>query len=87
MSQAALALALAAVVAAALPAPGLYVALGLGILAIGAGWAGYRRLGDPGFRRLAGAAAITVGAIGVALGALRVALVLVAIDHLDQLIR
>ena len=86
MSHVALVLALGAVVAAALPTPGLFAAIGLGLAAIGAGWAGYRRAGDPGFTRLAGATAITIGAMGAALGALRVVLVLAAIDRLGQLI-
>jgi hypothetical protein len=81
-----LGLAICAVVAAALPSPGLYVALGLGIAAVGAGWAGYRRTEDPGFTRLAGAAAITLGALGGLLGALRVVLVLAAIDRLARLL-
>lgn len=82
----ALGVALCAVVAAALPSPGLYVALGGGIAAIGVGWAGYRRAGDPGFARLAGAAAIAVGGLAGLLGALRIALVLAAIDHLAGLL-
>lgn len=81
-----LGIAVCAVVAAALPSPGLYVALGGGIAAIGAGWAGYRRAGDPGFARFAGAAAIAVGALAGLLGALRIALVLAAIDHLAGLL-
>jgi hypothetical protein len=86
MSHVALVLAVAAVIAAAVPAPGLFVAIGLGIAAIGAGWVGYRRAGAPGFTRLAGAAAITIGAMGAMLGTLRVVLALAAIDHLDHLI-
>ena len=74
MAHVALATALGALLAAASPSPGLFLAIGLGIAAIGAGWLGYRRSGDPGARRLAGAAAITVGVVGCLLGALRVAL-------------
>jgi len=86
MSHVALVLSVGAMIAAAVPAPGLFVAIGLGIAAIGAGWVGYRRAGDPGFVRLAGAAAITIGALGALLGTLRVGLALAAIDHLDRLI-
>jgi hypothetical protein len=86
MAHVALVAALAAVIAAAAPSPGLFLAIGLGIAAIGAGWIGYRRLEAPGFTRLAGAAAITAGAIGGLLGALRVVLALAAIDHLDRLL-
>jgi hypothetical protein len=78
--------AVAAVCAAALPSPGLFVAIGCGFAAIGTGWVAYRRCRDPGFRRLAGAAAIALGALGSLLGALRVALALAAIDHLDRML-
>jgi len=62
------------VIGAALPSPGLFAAIGLGIAAIGTGWLGHRRTGDQGFSRLAGAAAITMGAVGCLLGMLRVML-------------
>jgi len=86
MAHVALATALGALLAAALPSPGLFLAIGLGIAAIGTGWIGYRRSGDPGFTRLAGAAAVTIGAVGGLLGTLRVVLTLAAIDHLDRLL-
>jgi hypothetical protein len=86
MAHVALVIALGAVIAAAVPSPGLFLAIGLGIAAIGTGWLGYRRAGDPGFIRLAGAAAITVGGIAALLGMLRVALALAALDHLDRLL-
>jgi hypothetical protein len=85
MSRIALLVAAGAMVAAALPSPGLFIAIGLGIAAIGTGWIAFRRRG-PGFARLAGAAAVTVGALGCLLGALRVGLALAAIDHLDRLL-
>ena len=86
MGRIALALAVGAVIAAALPSPGLFLALGLGIAAIGLGWAGYGRRSEPGFARLAAAGAITVGAIGVLLGALRVVLALAAIRHIEHML-
>ena len=58
MQRLALAFALGAVVAAALPSPGLFLALGLGIAAIGTGWAGYAQRRAPGMARLMAAAAI-----------------------------
>jgi hypothetical protein len=85
MAHIALCVALCALLATALPSPGLFVAIGLGIAAIGTGWLGYRRRGAPGSGRLAGAAAITVGAMGCVLGMLRVVLALCAIDRLDHL--
>ena len=86
MVRIALIAAAGAVACAALPSPGLFAAIGLGIAAIGTGWLGYRRPGDPGFARLAGAAAVTVGAVGCLLGVLRVALALAAIDRVDRLL-
>ena len=86
MVRIALIAAAGAVACAALPSPGLFAAIGLGIAAIGTGWLGYRRPGAPGFARLAGAAAVTVGAVGCLLGALRVALALAAIDRVDHLL-
>jgi len=86
MVRLALVLAFAATAAAGLPAPGLYLALGLGLGAIGCGWIGFTRRSAPGASRLAAAAAITVGGIGVLLGAVRVAIVLAAIDRIDRLI-
>jgi len=86
MAYVALLAALGGLVAAASPSPGLFVAIGLGSAAIGLGWVGYRRSGDPGFRRLAGAAAVAVGVVGGLLGVLRVALALAALDHLDRML-
>ena len=87
MSTVALVLALAAAVAAALPWPGMFVAMGLGIASIGLGAVAYRQRSDPGARRLAGAAAIAVGTIGLALGSARFVLTLLAIDKLESLLR
>ena len=86
MSRLALSLAFGALVAAGLPSPGLFVAIGLGIAAIGCGWLGYTQRPAPGARRLAAAAAITVGAIGVLLGAARVVVTLMAIDRIDRML-
>jgi hypothetical protein len=85
MARVALALAAGALIGAALPSPGLFAALGLGIAAVGGGWVGYRRPG-PGFVRLAGAAAVALGAIACLLGALRVTLALAALDHIDRML-
>lgn len=78
--------AIGSLVAAALPSPGLFAALGLGIVAIGTGWVGFARREAPGAARIAAAAAITLGGLGLALGAIRVALVLLAISHVDGLL-
>lgn len=86
MARAALILAFSAMLAAGLPSPGLYLAIGLGIAAIGAGYLGYSERAAPGGRRLAAAAAMTVGTLGVLLGSIRVVMVLCAIDHIDRML-
>jgi len=86
MARIALVLAFAAMLAAGLPSPGLYLALGLGISAIGTGLVGFFRRSAPGSARIASAAAITVGTLGVVLGAVRVAVALAAIDHIGRML-
>jgi hypothetical protein len=86
MSRLALTLALTAMLAAGLPSPGLYLALGLGIAAIGTGWLAYSQRTAAGSRRLAGAAAMAVGALGVLLGSARVVMTLLAIDRIDRML-
>jgi hypothetical protein len=86
MARLALVLAVVALGAAAVPSPGLYVAIGLGLAAIGLGFAEFGRRELPGRLRLAGAAAITLGCLGLLLGAVRVILVLSAIDHVDRML-
>jgi hypothetical protein len=86
MARAALILAFSAMLAAGLPSPGLYLAIGLGIAAIGAGYLGYSERTAPGGRRLAAAAAMTVGTLGVVLGSVRVVMVLCAIDRIDRML-
>lgn len=86
MARIALILAFGAMLAAGLPSPGLYLAIGLGIAAIGAGYLGYSRKFAPGYSRLAGAAAMTVGTLGLLLGTARVVMVLAAIDRIDRLL-
>lgn len=86
MARLALTFALGALACAALPSPGLFIAIGLGISAIGCGWLGYSQRSASGARRLAAAGAIAVGAIGCVLGALRVVMTLVAIDRIDGML-
>ena len=87
MSALALLCAAGAAVSAALPWPGMFVAMALGIAAIGLGVVGWRRREAPGARRLAAAAAIVLGGLGLALGALRFTLTVLAIDKLEALLR
>jgi hypothetical protein len=84
--RAALVLAFGAVLAAGLPSPGLYLAIGLGLAAIGAGYLGYSQRSSPGGSRIAGAAAIAVGTLACVLGSVRVVMVLGAIDRIDRML-
>ena len=86
MARAALVLAFSAMLAAGLHSPGLYLAIGLGIAPLGTGYLGYSERTAPGSRRLAAAAAITVGTLGIVLGCLRVVMVLGAIDRIDRML-
>jgi hypothetical protein len=86
MVRVALAIAVAGAVAAALPSPGLYLAIGLGIAAIGLGWLTWRSRGLPGVARLGGVAAMALGGVVLALGVVRVAIVLAAISHVERLL-
>jgi len=86
MARVALVLAFGAMLAAGLPSPGLYLALGLGLSAIGTGIVGFGRRTAPGSTRIAAAAAITVGSLGVVLGAVRVAVALAAIDRIGRML-
>lgn len=86
MPRLALALAFGACFAAGLPSPGVYLAIGFGLAAIGFGKVGFRRREASGGVRLAAAGAMAIGAIGFVLGALRVALALAAIGHLDGML-
>jgi hypothetical protein len=86
MQRLALACAIGSLVAAAVPTPGLFVALALGLVAIGTGRIAFGRRSSPGATRLVGAAAMTLGGVGFALGAVRVVLVLLAISHVDRML-
>jgi hypothetical protein len=82
----ALGFAFAAMVAAGVPSPGLYLAIGLGIAAIGCGLVRFGRRDLPGSARIAAAAAVTVGALGCVLGVARVAMALAALGHIDRML-
>lgn len=86
MQRLALVLAVAGIVAVTLRVPGPFVALGFAIAAIGTGIVGYRRRGAPGGLRLVAAGAITVGALALVLGAVRVGLTVAAIDHIAAML-
>jgi hypothetical protein len=86
VARLALAFAALGLVAVLVAAPGQYVAMGLGIAAVGAGRIAYQRRTAPGMHRLAGAAAMTMGGMSLLLGAVRVALALAALSHLERLL-
>lgn len=81
----ALVLGAAAMIAVFLPSPGMFLAMGLGIAGIGVGWVAYRRRADGG-PRLAGAAAITLAGLGLALALVRYALTLAAVDRIERML-
>lgn len=81
-----LAIAVVAVISALMPTPGMFIGMGLAILAIGIGAVGYRRRPATGWARLAGAGAITVAAIGLLISGGRYAMTLWAIDRLDSIL-
>ena len=78
----ALALAVIALCACALPGLALFVAMGTGLGAVGLGWLAFRRRGAPGPRRLVGVTAVAIGGLALALAAVRYAVTLVALDRL-----
>lgn len=80
-----LALALAALVAGALPHPGMFVAIGLAIAAAGTGWIGWQRRGAPGAQRLTAAVGVGIALIALALGGARYAVTLFAVSRLTGL--
>ena len=86
MVRATVALAVIALVASLAPAPGMYIAVGAGIGAIGWGWVGFGNRAAGGTLRLWSAAGMAIGAIGLLLGGLRIALTLAAIDKLERML-
>lgn len=82
-----LALAIAAIggICAALPAPGLYIGLGLGMFSLAVGIVGYRRRQDSGGARLAAAGGIALGGAALVLCAARYAVILAALRKLEGL--
>ncbi len=79
----ALACAAAGVLCVAIPGAGKYLAIGLGIFAIGSGILGWRRARLPG-PRLAGAAGIALGLLAVVFGGAKVGLTILALDRLES---
>jgi hypothetical protein len=82
----ALALALGAMLAAVLPHPGIYLGMGLGILAFGLGLVGYRRHTARPAARLSGAAAMTLACFALLMSGLRYWAMLTAIERLEDLL-
>lgn len=83
MGWLALGISLCALVCAVLPGAAVFVALGLAVLAVGTGLLGYRRRGDAGAARLAGAGGLALGLMALVLAASRYGLILLVIRHLE----
>jgi hypothetical protein len=79
--------AFAAVICAGLPGAALFAAMSLGVLGLGMGLVGYRRPGDPGATRLAGAGGMCLGLIALTLAAARYGLILAALRRLEILLQ
>ncbi len=77
---------LVAVICTALPGAALYVAMALGVVGLGAGLIGYRRRGDPGAWRLAGAGGMFLGLVALLLAAARYGLILAAVQRIERLL-
>jgi len=84
MGWIAFAIAVAGVVCAILPSPGMFLAMGLGIFSVAAGWLGYRRRTAPGRARLAGAGAVTLGLLALILGVTKYGLTLAALRRIES---
>jgi hypothetical protein len=82
----ALTFSVAALGALAVAGIGKYLAIGLGIFAVGAGIVGYRQSQRAASRRLAGAAGIALGTVALALGGLQVALTIAVLERLQGLL-
>lgn len=77
---------LVAAICTALPGAALYVAMALGVVALGAGLVGYRRRGDAGAARLAGASGIFLGLASLLFAAARYGLILAAVQRIERLL-
>jgi hypothetical protein len=85
MGWASLTAAVLAAGALALPGDGMFLAMGLGLFATGAGLSACRAPG-PAAGRLAGAGATTLGGIALAVATAKVSLSLAAISALTRLL-
>jgi hypothetical protein len=86
MAFVSLALAVAALIAGALPHPGMFAGIGLAIGAAGTGWVAWRRRGASGPRRLSAAVGLGLASIALVLGAARYAVTLFAVARLTSLV-
>ncbi len=86
MGWIALATAATGLLCAVLPNPGMFFAMGLGIFAIASGWLCFRRRTSPSHARLAGAGAVTLGLLSLALGVTRYGLTLAALRRIENLL-
>lgn len=85
MGVVAMVCALVGAVGVALPGFGKLCAVGLGIFALAAGLRAFRRIEARPAARLLGAAGAALGLAALALGGVRVALTLVAVEHVARL--
>lgn len=75
------------VICAGLSGLALFAAMSLGVLGLGLGLVGYRRLRDPGSMRLAGAGGMCLGLLALVLAAARYGQILAALRRLEILLQ
>ncbi len=86
MGAFALAAAVIALTASALPYPGMFVAMAAGILAVGTGTLAWQRRHAPGAVRLTGAAGIGLASLALVVAVARYVLTLAAVARLTALV-
>ncbi|MCG8424877.1 MAG: hypothetical protein MJE77_43890 [Proteobacteria bacterium] len=85
MGWLALAIAVVAAVFAALPSPGMFAAIGTGVLAIAVGMVGYGRNSAPARSRLCSAGAIAIGILALGFSLVRYIATVAAVGELERL--
>jgi hypothetical protein len=85
MGAMSVACAVLALVALAIPGPGKYVAVGLGLFAMACGVVGWRRVGRTAASRLAGASGVALGVVAFLLGGAEVVLTILALDRFSHI--
>ncbi len=76
----------AALACLAIPEIGMFIAMGLAIMATAVGYVGYRRHSSSGWMRLTGAAGVTLGAVALVLSSVKYGVTLAALSRLEGML-